>query len=117
LVHSVADVTCRRDSKKGWQYPVPPALVLHPKWAMRHIVLWLNCRSVRDEKNRTSLGPTDGVLYNQFGQVLHPEHGSRPVPLEVVYAVLHVGLLVAPRRQTEPRLKAVMADQGRVSRL
>ncbi len=53
----------------------------------------------------------------QLGQVLHPGHRSGPIPLQVVHAVLHVGLLVAPRRHTEPGIKTVMARQGGVPRL
>ena len=50
----------------------------------------------------------------QLGQVLHPGNGSRPVPLQIVHAVFHVGLLVAARRHAEPRIKTVVARQGRV---
>jgi len=53
----------------------------------------------------------------QFGQVFYPGHGSGPVPLQVIHAVLHVGLLVAPCRHTEPWIKAVVARQGGVPRL
>ena len=53
----------------------------------------------------------------QLGQVLCPGNRSRPVPLEVIHTVLHVGLLVASRRHAEPRIKAVMARQGGVPRL
>ena len=53
----------------------------------------------------------------QLGQVLHAGNRSRPVPLQIVYAVFHVGLLVAPRRHAEPRIKPIMTGQGRVPRL
>lgn len=53
----------------------------------------------------------------QLRQVLHPGHGRGPVPLQIVDAVLHVGLLVASRRHAEPWIEAVVARQGRVPRL
>ncbi len=56
-------------------------------------------------------------VHIQCGQVLHPGNRGRPVPLQVIHAVLHVGLLVAPCRHAEPWIKAVVARQGRVPRL
>jgi hypothetical protein len=53
----------------------------------------------------------------QRGQILHPGHRSGPVPLQVVHAVLHIGLLVAPRRHAEPRIETVIAGQGGVALL
>ena len=50
----------------------------------------------------------------QLGQVLYPGNRSRPVPLQIVHAVFHVGLLVAPSRHAEPRIKPIMTGQGRV---
>jgi hypothetical protein len=50
----------------------------------------------------------------QLGQILHPGHRSGPVPLQIAHAVLHVGLLVAPRRHAEPRIETVIAGQGSV---
>ncbi len=53
----------------------------------------------------------------QLGQVLQAWNGRRPIPLEIVDAVLDVGLLVASRRHAEPRIETVVARQGRVPRL
>ena len=53
----------------------------------------------------------------QLNQILCSRNGSRPVPLEVVHAVLDGGLLVAPRRHAEPRIETVVARQRRVPRL
>lgn len=53
----------------------------------------------------------------QLGQVLHPRNRRRPVPLQVVHAVLHIGLLIAPRRHAEPRIEAVVTGQGRIPHL
>jgi hypothetical protein len=53
----------------------------------------------------------------QLGQILHPGHRSGPVPLQFIHAVLHVGLLVAPRRHAEPRIETVIAGQGGVALL
>ena len=50
----------------------------------------------------------------QLRQVLHPGNRRRPVPLQVVHAVLRVGFFIAPRRHTESWIEAVMARQSRV---
>ena len=50
----------------------------------------------------------------QLGQVLHPGNRSSPVPLQIVHAVLYVRFLVAACRHAEPRVKTIVARQGRV---
>ncbi len=65
-----------------------------------------------------AFGQRTGPQVNiQFGQVLHPGNRGRPVPLQIVHTVLHVRLLVAPRRHAEPRIEAVVAGQRRVALL
>jgi hypothetical protein len=56
-------------------------------------------------------------VHIQLGQVLHPGNRGRPVPLQIVHAVFHVGLLVASRRHTEAGIETVMARQRGVPRL
>jgi hypothetical protein len=51
----------------------------------------------------------------QLGQVSHPGNRGAPVPLQIVHAVFHIGLLIAASRHTEPRVKAIMAGQGRIA--
>ena len=47
----------------------------------------------------------------QLIKVAHFRHRRRPVALQVFYAILHVRLLIAPRRHAEQRLEVVMAGQ------
>ena len=53
----------------------------------------------------------------QLSHVLNAGNRRRPVPLQIVHAVFHVGFFIAPRRHAEAWIEAVMARQSRVTRL
>ena len=50
----------------------------------------------------------------ELGQILYCRDRRRPVSLEIVDAVFHIGLLVAPRRHTEAGIEAIVTGQGLV---
>ena len=58
-----------------------------------------------------SARPQVGV---QLRQVLHSGNRRRPVPLQIVHTVFHIGLFIAPRRHAKPGIETVVARQSRV---
>jgi hypothetical protein len=92
-----------------------------PRQRQRRVPILLEPLSDRLGLASHSVGPlaqgTRPQVLIQFGQVLHPGDRGRPVPLQVIHAVFHVRLLVAPGRHAEPGIKAVMARQSGVPRL